>query len=454
MYYKIVNDGELDMNALFLLGASSKRGDDTKIGFFGSGNKYALAVLLRHGIDVKIFSGDRQVLVEKKSTEFRGENFDQIVIDGKETSFTTSMGPEWELWFALREFVCNAIDEGGFESGLVEDGEGFAGISGKTTFYVDVSNTELLNFVSNLSNYILTPEYVRNYRMDQISGVSIIRRNTSESDISETSKIYRRGLRVDNDAVKKSLFLYDVPNAEITESRVLKYAWIDVGNIGEALAASTNEDVVNSCFELFDGSYKEPDDYIERQAITKASGFSYRWLEKFKTRKLMSEGQTRFVPIEDREECLVLPDELYDELRENNPDELSFYGSFDKLGEVVDDEKVSDERKKIVQRACQIAQKRLGIVAPKFGFMHFYEEDTLGAYSSSKGMMFFPAEEKEGSRTLADLLDAAIEEMTHAIGMPDASRSFQNMILKQLARALLELEEAEKKLTMIQGILE
>jgi len=95
------------------MGISSKRGDEEKIGFFGSGNKYSIALLLREKIPFKIFSGEKEVKFTTDTVMFRGQTYEQIRINGEPTSLTTSMGPDWEPWFAIREMYCNAVDEGG-----------------------------------------------------------------------------------------------------------------------------------------------------------------------------------------------------------------------------------------------------------------------------------------------------------------------------------------------------
>ena len=106
---EIVNDG---LNAILLIGASTKRGDDTKIGFFGSGLKYSMATLLRNGIPFKMFSGTKEIKITTKKVKLREQEFRQIVINGKPTSMTLEMGIDWQPWFAVREILCNAIDEG------------------------------------------------------------------------------------------------------------------------------------------------------------------------------------------------------------------------------------------------------------------------------------------------------------------------------------------------------
>ena len=55
-FIKIESKGNIDPQAFVLLGASTKRDDESKIGFFGSGLKYSIAYLLRNNIEFKVFS--------------------------------------------------------------------------------------------------------------------------------------------------------------------------------------------------------------------------------------------------------------------------------------------------------------------------------------------------------------------------------------------------------------
>lgn len=100
----IENRGEMDVNALILMGGSTKRGDSTKIGHFGSGNKYSIALLMKKGIQFKIFSGKTEFVLTTEKVEFRDKSFDKILVNGKETSLTTDMGPQWDTWMVVREF--------------------------------------------------------------------------------------------------------------------------------------------------------------------------------------------------------------------------------------------------------------------------------------------------------------------------------------------------------------
>lgn len=137
-YLRISNKNELDPKGLVLLGGTNKRNDPTKIGVFGSGWKYALAYLLRTNHKVVIYSGPNRIKISKKPETFRGLQVEVIHINGQPTSLTTSAGPRWDLWEAIRELWANALDEGGAQRKAVETLE--PAPAGTTHVYIELSN--------------------------------------------------------------------------------------------------------------------------------------------------------------------------------------------------------------------------------------------------------------------------------------------------------------------------
>lgn len=115
-YLVIENKGEIAPEALFLMGASTKRDDSSKIGMFGTGNKFALAVLLREKIGVTIYSGQKKLVFGTTPVKLRDHSFDRVTVrEGRkspaQTNFTTEMGLGWDVEGAFRELVSNAYDE-------------------------------------------------------------------------------------------------------------------------------------------------------------------------------------------------------------------------------------------------------------------------------------------------------------------------------------------------------
>src|ERR1700676_2593197 len=111
-YVVFENPGEIDAAAIRTFGVSVKEGDNP-IGFFGTGLKYALAILLRNGHSVTVQSGLRKHRFALKDVTIRGEAFKVVTMDRQELGFTTQVGKTWELWMAYRELHCNCKDEGG-----------------------------------------------------------------------------------------------------------------------------------------------------------------------------------------------------------------------------------------------------------------------------------------------------------------------------------------------------
>lgn len=105
------NPGLIDLDAVRTMGVSVKR--PGSFGYFGTGLKFALAVILRGGGSITIWRGDERHEISTKPTEIRGEEFDLVCLDGEPMGITTQLGRNWEPWMVLRELGCNAMDEGG-----------------------------------------------------------------------------------------------------------------------------------------------------------------------------------------------------------------------------------------------------------------------------------------------------------------------------------------------------
>jgi len=112
MYLKITNKGNVVPEAFSLVGASTKRGNNSKIGMFGSGNKYSISYLTRKQYDFRIFTGKKEIVFTTVQRKLGEETFNVICINDKETSITSEIGHHWTLWQAIRELYSNAMDEG------------------------------------------------------------------------------------------------------------------------------------------------------------------------------------------------------------------------------------------------------------------------------------------------------------------------------------------------------
>lgn len=137
----ITNPGLVDPMAFHLIGASSKRNDQSTIGFFGSGLKYSLAGLLRKNIPLQVWRGTEFMDITTEEVTMRDNTYKRIIIDGVPTSFTTDMGPKWETWMFIRELYANAIDEGG-EMAVTDDYQPFIK-EGHTTIILPEITKEL-----------------------------------------------------------------------------------------------------------------------------------------------------------------------------------------------------------------------------------------------------------------------------------------------------------------------
>lgn len=107
-----MNNGDFDVRAMLTFGVSAKDNNEA-IGFFGTGFKYAVAIILRLGGSIKITTKSGEFEFTSKVEQIRGKEFGMVHINDKDAGFTTHIGINWKPWMAFRELYCNAKDEHG-----------------------------------------------------------------------------------------------------------------------------------------------------------------------------------------------------------------------------------------------------------------------------------------------------------------------------------------------------
>lgn len=106
------NPGHVDLAAVTTMGISVKEGDQP-IGYFGTGLKFAIATILREGGAITLFRGMDRHEFSTTTVTVRGQDFEQVCMDGAPLGFTTQLGRDWEPWMAFRELASNCRDEDG-----------------------------------------------------------------------------------------------------------------------------------------------------------------------------------------------------------------------------------------------------------------------------------------------------------------------------------------------------
>jgi len=326
-YIKISNIGEIEINAFKLIGASSKRNDSSKIGFFGSGLKYALAYFLRENTELHVFSGETKINITTRSTVHRGTEFKIIQINGEDTSLTTDMGPKWGAWGAIREIYCNAIDEGANDITIV-DGDSIKGSPDNTTFFIGVTPA-LMEVIENWSDYFCKD------RTDTVSsqnnsetGIATIKESPLDSEkntvyyagIQRNLIIYRRGVQCHMSA-SHAFFNYDFSWVNINESREIGNFYLFKEQLVTFFAQSNNENLIRTLLIALHENNDIFESFLNWQNISVLSTDTWRAAIGTKTLVPLETSGWYTEKIEKNpNQYLLLPSKLVDSLVEHLPD--------------------------------------------------------------------------------------------------------------------------------------
>lgn len=413
-WIKIQNEGEIDLGGLHLMGVSSKR-EQEKIGFFGSGNKYSIALLLREKIPFKIFSGKKEIKIETVPVMFRNQLFEQIIIDGEKTSLTTSMGVDWETWFAVREIYCNAVDEGNATIDVVQK---IKAENGKTTIYIELTEN-LGEFFKNINSYIL----VNN------SGL-IDKATTKYGDIelfpSKKSEFicYRKGIRIFPKNEIKSLYYYNFHSIEINESRTYKYEHEVKERIASYLAVTENREVILNYLKNWKDNY-EKDAYWQYVK----DGFSLTWHDLLKGKRIYPVSLAiHSGDFEGKHNSFIVPDVLADKIAKevDNCEVIGQKGD----RKYIEVEPTVEERQKI-----ELAKNELSKIGYEINcaikLTKTPMDDVVGWYEKENDTIYLTRNFLTTNNYIKNTL---LEEYFHSKGLVDGNRSFVTFLIDEIIK--------------------
>jgi hypothetical protein len=230
------NKGIIDIRSITTFGVSSKENDNA-IGYFGTGLKYAIAILLREGCEITIHAGSKKYEFKVKTEKIRADKFDTVTMNGQRLAFTTELGKNWELWQAFRELYCNTKDEFGeiFECNNYEP-------DSKDTTII-IKGNSFIEIWKQRHNIILEAKPI--YSNEDI-----------EIHLGESDYIFYKGIRTQS-LGKKCKFTWNIlRNMTLTEDRTLAYPYLCDNMFVRVVSECPNVNLVKELLTI-DENYKE-----------------------------------------------------------------------------------------------------------------------------------------------------------------------------------------------------
>lgn len=212
-------DGHIDIRSFTTFGVNVKPNSPNPIGYFGTGLKYAVAVLVRLGCEPRVMIGRDVYTFYVKKAKFRGADVNLIRMKLKkwhllrtthhDLPYTTELGKNWKVWQAFRELESNTRDEAGVTA-LVDDDASVTATDGCTQ--IIVANEEFVQAFLDQDEIFLPGAMTEREATDRVQVFD-----------KPAKAIYYRGLKV-ADLEKPTLHTYNfLSTVELTEDRTIKY---------------------------------------------------------------------------------------------------------------------------------------------------------------------------------------------------------------------------------------
>lgn len=253
--------GKLDLRSIMTFGLNSKPNTGHPIGFFGTGLKYAIAVLVRNKIPVTFYIDQQKWTIDTEDSVFRDKTITEVFLTRhrkllppvhKKLPFTTELGKTWGLWQAFRELYSNTIDEKGVTFIVEKYKDAMSGYTPAqfkdNTWIVVEAEAFVQEFLDREKTFL--PEGLQ------------LREGTEDVQIFDkpSMHIYYRGIRVlDLDEKERGELTYNILSGiDLTEDRTAKDKFSVMYMISRAVVAledaSMIEKAVLSPTESFEKS--------------------------------------------------------------------------------------------------------------------------------------------------------------------------------------------------------
>lgn len=230
--------GTLDLRAVTTFGLSVKE-TENPIGYFGTGLKYAVAILMRSAARIAINTGGERYEFATATDTFRNQEFEAIMMNDRAMPFTTELGKNWHMWMAFRELYCNTLDEKGrmhVDPDVVLPFD---------TTRISIMHNDFFDVYCNRKDYFIDPD---KHPAHRLNGIWVYNR--------PSPALFYKNIRV-SELQQKSLWTYNfIRSMDLTEDRTLSNIYDAEQKITSAVAMHDDKDFIHDFVCADAGSYE------------------------------------------------------------------------------------------------------------------------------------------------------------------------------------------------------